>query len=194
MGATVSRVLLLQQLLVIETRRKRRREGGAKQAKASLTLNQTSWIFHATLNKACSIEPTLWPPYLCTMTTALTVDSAQIPFPPSNQRSTTKEGGWKFFFVQIFLFWRSFLLLRNTINRTLFFNFLLFSFHKKTFIINHLFLKRHFLVFGVFFWFFSQVFGFFRTASFTSSSLCVFLLVSKKPMLFPYHLIYRTST
>ena len=114
MGATVSSVMLWQQLLGITKRTKRRREGGAKQTKTSLNLNQTPLNFNASQNKVCSFEPTLWPPYLCTMATAMSRQCAQTPFPPSNLRSTQRREARSFFLVQTFCFSRSFSLLRKT--------------------------------------------------------------------------------
>ena len=107
---------------------------------------------------------------------------AQTPFPSSNQRSTTKEGGKKFFFVQIFLFQRSFSLLRKKNNRTLFFYFRLFNFHKQTFIKQLLFLERHFLV--SFSCFFPEFFGFCGQRHLFFVLYECFYLFRKKPCFF----------
>ena len=159
MGATVSRVMLLQQLLVIPKRTKRRREGGAKQTKTSLNLNQTPLNFNASQNKVCSFEPTLGPPYLCTMTTAMTIDSVHRLLSPPATNGQPQRRAARSFLVQTFCFSRSSSLLRKTKIEHCSFICLSLPFLKKTFIKKLVFLERHF--WGSFSGFFPKFLGFF---------------------------------
>ena len=129
MRATVSRVILLQQLLVVQKRTKSRREGSGKTKKDS----QPNF-----LKLSCDIKQSLLFRTHPLASLSLHNDHrsdgrqcAQTPFPPSNQRSTTKEGGWKFFLGPNLPFLAIFLVITENKNRTLFFYFLLFTFHKK---------------------------------------------------------------
>ena len=116
---------------------------------------------------------------------------AQTPLPTSNQRSTKKEGGKKFFFCPPCLFWRSFSLYRITHYTTMFFLIQHASFQKNNIIKTLSFLTPSFSV--LFSRFFGRFLCFFWTTSISFPFECAFLFPSLIRLFILYQIQYRTT-